>query len=93
MSSFAQKSLIQKIVQVETFKVKQKGLVNNLIGWTLLIAYFYLVPLIGKYFWPAHIEDKQTFLYIAAFSIQIFSSVVYFLQYLPGTIYLLLRIP
>jgi hypothetical protein len=87
MSSFAQKSLVGKIVQIETFKIKQKGLVNNLIGWALLIAYFYFVPLIGRHFWPEHVEDKQTFLYVAAFTIQIFSSVVYFLQYLPGIIY------
>jgi len=74
----------RRVWQLEVYRYKKKGMMNILIGCFILYLYFYQLPIIGKQYWPEHIENKVLFQGTVATLILSMEGIIVSLIYLPG---------
>jgi hypothetical protein len=74
----------RRVWQLEVYRYKKKGIMNILIGCFILYLYFYQLPIIGKQYWPEHIENKVLFQGTVATLIISMEGIIVSLIYLPG---------
>ena len=79
------------VLSIEADRLKRKGLINNLIGWSLLAVIYGVIPRIVREFWPENIEDTFSFYVFYSTMIIIVGTFTYCTFFAPG-IYLVIKV-
>ena len=74
---------VRFILELEMERIRSRGLINNLIGWGMLLLIFTLIPALAKSLWPEHIEKPFLFYAVCTTIILNVSTPLYTLIYLP----------
>lgn len=78
-------NLVKRIYQIESYKLRRKGIKNILIAYGLLYSYFFLFPeFVHTYIWPDKIENKMMFQLLVTISLHILGTSIFSLIYIPG---------